>query len=84
MSSNIIETKFHFFFYQVTVVSVLTRGVYFVFPSPPGGERQPRVQPAAGGPVRRGQAEGRGATHHQEDYQRHPEGAQPQEHGGDG
>lgn len=42
-----------------------------------GGERQPRVQPAVSGPLRCGQTEGWGATHHQENYQRHLEGAQP-------
>lgn len=48
-----------------------------------GGERQPRVQPAVSGPLWRGQTEGWGATHHQENYQRHLEGAQPQKHSRD-
>lgn len=45
-----------------------------------GGERQPRVQPAVSGPVRRGQTAGWGATRHQKNHQRHLEGAQPQKH----
>lgn len=54
--------------------------IFFFPPLSLGGECQPRVQPAVSGPLRCGQTERRGTTHHQENYQRYLEGAQPQKH----
>lgn len=79
-----IYDQFHFGSVYLTkfILRVLSATCveYIVGSFSSGGKRQSRMQPAPGGPVRRGQTPGRGETHHQENYQRHPEGAKPQKH----